>query len=198
MKAVLRPACAEDAAAICRIYAPYVENTPVTFEEVVPAEAEMADRIRKIGSQLPFLVCENEERVVGYTYAADHRSRAAYRWTKEASVYVDPQFRNRRIGQALYTALATLLAAQGVTMLLAGITLPNPESVGFHENFGFLKIAEYHAVGYKLEKWHNVGWWELNLNPGLLPPRNTLVPFGEIESAVLQNAFRVANQMILL
>jgi phosphinothricin acetyltransferase len=152
-----------DAAAIQAIYAPNVESTAISFELEPPSVEEMAARMAKISSQYPWLVCEVDSRVAGYVYACQHRERAAYRWSVDVTVYVDDAFRRRGIGRALYTSLLALVEHQGYAKAFAGITLPNPGSVGVHEAVGFVPVAVYPQVGYKLGQWRDVGWWQLDL-----------------------------------
>ncbi len=185
----IRSANRGDVSAILEIYTPFVLETPVTFEETVPTPEEMEARIATILEKSPFLVCEVNGKIAGYAYASRHRDREAYRWAKESSVYVHPDFYRKKIGLALYTTLIEILVNQGVTLLLAGITLPNHPSVSFHESIGFRKVAHYNAIGYKMGRWQNVGWWELNLNPGNKPPIVQLISFPEIQKS---NIFQVA------
>jgi phosphinothricin acetyltransferase len=112
--------------------------------------------------------------IAGYVYASSHRERAAYQWSVDVSVYVDPKYQRRNIGRGLYTALFELLRAQGYVNAYAGIALPNAGSVGIHEALGFEPIGVYRQVGYKLGSWHDVGWWCLRLSEPTttpLPPR---------------------------
>jgi phosphinothricin acetyltransferase len=90
------------------------------------------------------------------------------------TVYVHEDFRRRRVGYALYTALLGLLPLQGFVMAHAGITLPNAGSVGLHEAVGFRQVALYQNVGYKLGRWHDVGWWQRGLRSPELDPSNPL------------------------
>lgn len=178
--AIIRLAQETDAPSMLSIYGPYVKDTPVSFEEVVPSPHEFADRIRNTAHRCPWLLCQIEETVAGYTYATDHRTRSSYRWTKEISVYVHPEFRRKKIGCGLYTALIGLLRVQGVVNVLAGITLPNTESVGFHESFGFKKVGVYNSVGYKNGTWHDVGWWELRLDDTYQKPPDSILHMPDI------------------
>ena len=174
----IRIAKKADARAILDIYKPFILNTAVTFEEVVPDEDEFKKRMTAILWECPFLVCETNGQVVGYAYASAHRSRAAYRWNREVSVYVHPDFRRKNIANALYHALFPILKIQGYANLLAVITLPNQASIAFHESFGFTKCAEYNNIGFKLGQWQKVGWWELSLieNPDEVPIVPVLFP----------------------
>jgi len=178
-----------DAQEIRAIYAPYVE-TPVTFEESVPPVSEIVSRLKYITTHLPYLVCEIDGHIAGYAYATDFRTRSAYRWIKELSVYVHPEFRRKNIAQALYSCLIGLLKLQGITSALACITVPNPESVGFHEQFGFKKVGVFRANGFKLGQWHDVGWWELDLNPERNTPCDQPCSVHQIPELKKQEIFR--------
>ena len=198
MNPVIRPVRFDDGPAILEIYAPYVLETPVTFEEVVPCVEEIVSRIDQIASNMPYLVCEMDGKVAGYAYASDFRTRAAYRWIKELSVYIHPDFRRRNIAHALYSCIIQLLKYQGVTTTLACITLPNPESVSFHEKFGFRKVGEFQANGFKLGQWHNVGWWEMHLDPGHNIPCDQIIPVNDIPDIIRDKIFSEGSETILL
>ena len=160
-QAKIRVAGIDDASKILEIYKPCILNTSITFEEDLPSVTDFKTRIQNILKDCPFLVCEIGNEIAGYAYAYDHRSRAAYRWNKEVSVYVSPKYQRKNVAKALYTSLFSILLKQGFANLLAGITLPNAPSVALHESFGFKQCAEYNNIGYKNNRWHSVGWWEL-------------------------------------
>jgi phosphinothricin acetyltransferase len=145
------------------IYAPYILNSTVSFETEVPLLEEFRQRVLHYQEKLPWLICDINDELAGYAYATDHRQRKAYEVTKELSVYVQKDYRKLGIGTGLYIALIEILKAQGVSNVLAGITLPNSESVRFHESLGFKPVGVYHKVGYKFGKYHDTGWWELSL-----------------------------------
>ena len=180
MNSIIRLAERPDVAGILEIYAPFIFDTSVTFEETVPDEASFWERIKGIMAELPFLVCEIDGRIAGYAYASDYRSRASYRWTKEVSVYIHPDFYRRRVAQALYTSLNEMVCYQGIADLLAIITMPNESSVGFHEHFGYRKCAEFSKVGYKLGQWQTVGWFELFLQDETMSPKERILTLDEI------------------
>ena len=125
----------------------------------------MHGRIATTLRHLPWLVCERQGEVLGYVYASPHRARPAYQWSVDVSVYIHPGARRIGIAQALYTSLFQLLVLQGFCNCYAGITLPNPASVGLHESLGFQPVGVYQNVGYKLGAWHDVGWWQRGLKP---------------------------------
>jgi len=160
----IRPAdSARDAKAIAAIYAPYVADTVISFEDVAPTAAEMAARIERLARTHAWVVAADGGGILGYAYGCPHRERAAYRWATEVSVYVDPRHQRRGAGRALYEALFGLLADQGYRIALAGIALPNDASVGLHEACGFKPVGIYRAIGFKHETWWDVGWWQRDL-----------------------------------
>jgi phosphinothricin acetyltransferase len=159
----IRMATPADAAQVAEIYRPSVSGAATSFEVEPPSPAEMERRIAAATGYAPWLVCEEGGAVVGYAYASQHRDRAAYRWCVDVSVYVREGMRRGGVGRALYTSLFALLRLQGFCAAHAGITLPNPASVGLHEALGFLPVGVYRKVGYKTGAWHDVGWWQLEL-----------------------------------
>ena len=161
----IRLATAGDAAAIAAIYSPYCEASAVSFETVAPTPDEMAKRINAIGAERPWLVLEDGNVIVAYAYAAPHHERAAYRWAVSTAIYVSSAHRRRGAGRALYTALFELLRHLGYFKATAAITLPNPASVGLHEAFGFTPVGVYRGIGYKLGVWHDVAWYEADVQP---------------------------------
>ncbi|HSF06625.1 MAG TPA: arsinothricin resistance N-acetyltransferase ArsN1 family B [Methylomirabilota bacterium] len=170
MSATIRLATDADAAAVAAIYAPFCVSTAVSFETTAPSAPEMANRIRALVGRLPWLVLDADGLVAGYVYASPHRERAAYGWSVDAAVYVAPSHRRYGVGRALYTTLFQVLRLQGYYKAYAGITLPNPASVGLHEAIGFELVGVYHGVGYKLGAWHDVAWYGLALQPERLDP----------------------------
>ena len=171
---VIRLATEHDAAQIQAIYSPIVRQTATSFEATPPTVDEMRQRLVKTLVDLPWLVCERRGTVLGYVYAAKHRARAAYQWSVEASAYVHVDARRMGVGRALYRSLFEILTLQGFYNVYAGITLPNPASVGLHEAMGFKSIGVYKEVGYKLNAWYDVGWWSLALQPKSVPPQPLL------------------------
>jgi phosphinothricin acetyltransferase len=167
----IRPATRADAAAVAAVYRPYVEETPASFELEAPGADEMARRIEETARDYPWLVAENGGVVVGYAYGSRARSRPAYAWAAEVSVYLTEAARGRGIGAALLDEVLARLRAAGYVTALAGTTLPNDASVRLFESRGFTLVGVFHKTGFKLEKWHDVGWWELILSDDPGPPR---------------------------
>lgn len=165
---MIRLATPADGERIAAIYAPNVTDRATSFELVPPDPAEMNRRVAAVLARTPWLVAEDDEgRVQGYAYASPHRDRHAYQWSVEVSAYVDEKQHRGGQGRALYTALLRILVAQGFVNAYAGITLPNPASVGFHEAMGFARIGVYEGIGYKFGRWHDVVWMHRPLAPRL-------------------------------
>ncbi len=164
---MIRLATPADAAGIAEVYRPAVEDAATTFEEELPDSAEIVRRIEKVLARMPWLVWEEEGTIVGYAYAGPHRERPAYRWTVETSVYVMPGFHRRGVARALYLDLFRRLAEQGFVNALAGILLPNPSSIAFHESLGFTRVGIYPGVGCKRGVWYDTVWYARGL--GRLP-----------------------------
>lgn len=181
----VRLATAEDAAGIAAVYAPYVRETAITFETEPPSAAEMRGRLERLSATHAFLVCADGDAILGYAYSSAHRERAAYRWATDCTVYVARGAHRRGIGRALYTALLPITAARGYVVTYAGITQPNPSSVGLHEALGFRPLCVYRAVGHKLGTWHDVGWWVRALAPrAAQPPEPGPAPADAVAAAL--------------
>lgn len=163
MSPSIRPATAADAASVREIYAPFVRETNVSFEEEPPDAAEIRSRIADTSERFPWLVCVDGRAVLGYAYAHQHRGRGAYRWSVESSVYVREDARRAGVARGLYESLFAVLRRQGFRNVYAGTALPNPASTGFHAAMGFEPVGTYERVGYKHGEWHDVRWWHRSL-----------------------------------
>lgn len=175
----IRIASPEDAPALVEIYAPYVKDTTVSFEYDVPTAEEFADRIRLTLEKYPYLVAEENGRILGYTYASAFKSRAAYNWSVETTIYVRQYEQQHGMGSALYQALEEQLNRQHICNLCACIAYPNPASIEFHKKFGYKLIAHFHRSGYKLGAWQDMVWMEKELCPHTVPPQ-PFVPFPQL------------------
>lgn len=162
---MIRPATERDAARIAEIYAPYVRDTAISFEDDPPSSDEMA---RRIGSSVLWLV---DSDLQGYAYASPHRDRAAYRWCVDVSVYLAPEARGRGLGRALYEQLFASLTELGYAQAFAGVTLPNAASEGIHRALGFTLVGTYRDVGYKHGAWRDVAWYQRGLAGPVAEPR---------------------------
>jgi phosphinothricin acetyltransferase len=161
---MLRQCKPQDASAICGIYNHYVRETVITFEETQVSEADMAQRIVDVSSNLPWYVWAEADRVIGYAYATPWKARAAYKHSVEAGIYLEHHATGRGIGTSLYKALIADLRRDNFHCVIGGAALPNPASVALHERLGFSKVAEFKEVGFKLGRWVDVAYWELVLD----------------------------------
>jgi L-amino acid N-acyltransferase YncA len=160
---IIRDAVPTDASSCAEIYGPYCTSSIITFELVPLTPTEMAGRIAAAQSHA-FLVAELDGIVVGYAYAGAFNPRLAYRWSCTTTVYLSPTARGKGIGKALYQALLDRLRDRGYRQAFAGISQPNAASNGIHEKMGFERVARYRRVGWKLGKWHDVVWYQLDLS----------------------------------
>ncbi len=128
-----------------------------------PRPTSSAQRIEHYTATHPWLVYELDGHVVGYAYATRHHERAAYDWSCEVSVYVDRTLHRRGIGRALYAVLLRALQRLGYYNALAGVTEPNPASIGLHEAMGFRRCGVNRNVGYKDGRWWDVAYLETPL-----------------------------------
>ena len=170
----IRKASVIDAAAILAIYAPYVEETAITFEYTVPSLSEFKDRIRKVLKKYPYIVAEKDGTIAGYAYVSPFHERAAYSWAVETSIYIDKNLRKTGLGKRLYKALEDILKKQGILNLNACIAYPEKEdryltknSVEFHEHLGYSMVGEFHKCGYKFNRWYNMVWMEKTIGDHL-------------------------------
>ncbi len=168
----IRDASGCDAPACAAIYARYVTDTAITFEADPPTPTEMAGRIAAATGTHVWLVMEDQDegRVVGYAYGGPFKSRPAYRWSCEVSIYLEVGRRRSGAGRALYEALFARLAERGFCIAVAGMTLPNESSVGLHRALGFEPVGTYRRIGWKHGAWHDVAFMQRALVAGTTPP----------------------------
>lgn len=168
MSGIIRDARPEDAERIAEIYDYYVRNTAITFEYESPSPAEIQRRMARTVRKYPYLVIERDRAVQGYAYGGPFVGRAAYRWSCELSVYVDPAARKGGLGGRLYAALEERLRDMGILNLYACVACPAAEedeyldwnSAEFHRHMGFEKAGEFRLCGYKFGRWYNMIWME--------------------------------------
>ena len=159
----IRDAKRSDVPAMLAIYAPFVEHTAVSFEYDVPTEAEFARRLEEHQAAFPWLVCEEDGKVMGYAYAGRAFERAAYGWNAEISCYLAPEIRGKGVGRRLYARIEEILTRLGYYKLFAVVTSANAPSVAFHRALGFRDAACFRNVGYKQGHWYDVLWLEKTL-----------------------------------
>lgn len=167
----VRQAKLQDVPRILEIYAPYVENTAISFEYTVPSLEVFTQRFLGITAQFPWLVWEEEGRVLGYAYGSRAFERAAYQWSAAASIYLCPEAQRKGIGKKLYAALEEILQRQGYRKVYAVITTANEASVAFHRAVGYRHTATMADCGYKFGQWYGTIWMEKDLNTWETPPR---------------------------
>ena len=166
----IRVANLEDAAALLSIYAPYVEETAITFDYDVPSIAEFAEKIERILKKYPVLIAETAEGIVGYAYADTFKNKQAYDWAVETTIYVEKHCKKMGIGRLLYGELERILKCQNIVNLNACIAYPVEEdehltkdSVHFHEKLGYRMVGEFRQCGYKFHRWYNMVWMEKHI-----------------------------------
>ena len=185
---MIRPATEQDVPEILSIYAPYVENTTVSFEYDVPCQRSFLQRFRDITAQFPWLVWEEDGKILGYAYGSPPYSRAAYSWCAEPSIYLVKEAQGEGIGRKLYTALEAILEEQGYQVLYALITAENTASIAFHEKMGYETKVEFSNCGYKFNRWLGLIWMEKRIKSPQSPET-----FPTPWKAIVQDVKRISN-----
>ena len=168
---LIRLANEEDAAGIAEVYRPYVEGSRISFEERAPDAADMARRI--VGERpgyYPWLVADEDGRILGFASSSPFRTRPAYRWSVETGIYLAPDACGRGLGKSLLAELTGLLQRQGYVAAIGAIALPNDPSVRLHEALGFKAAGTYRGTGFKMGTWIDVGLWQKDLAPRTASP----------------------------
>ena len=183
---LIRQATAEDAAALLKIYAYYVENTSATFEYQPPSLEDFTGRIIRAGARYPYLVIESELEILGFAFAHAFRERPAYDYAAEVTIYLRHDMRHRGLGRAIYTALEAELGRMGVRSLYACVAIPSGEddrlsmdSPRFHEALGYRRCAEFRNVGWKFDTWYAMVWMEKVIGDFPADPE-PLTPYPEL------------------
>lgn len=179
----LRLATLADAEEILGIYAPYILNTPITFEDKVPDLAEFTQRMKSVLSVYPYIVAESPQGIVGYAYVSPHRSRSAYRWNVETSIYIAQGYQGQGLGTQMYKTLFRILSLAQIENAYACITYPNPQSIAFHKAMGFEEVGHFPKTGFKAGAWHDVVWLELKIGEGSAP-KGEIVPVTDLAESI--------------
>lgn len=163
----IRLAKLADSSAIARIYNNYILKTTITFEEAPIARQVFEERLAALLSAgFPWLIVESGGKVAGFAYASPWKDRQGYRFSVETSIYLEPSYLGGGLGTLLYRTLMDELRQRGmVHSVIGGIALPNEASVRLHEKLGFRKVAHFSEVGFKFDRWIDVGYWQLALSP---------------------------------
>ncbi len=159
---MIREATENDFVAIANIYNHYIRNTTISFEETVLDHKEICKRVKDVVSAgFPWIVAEKDSKVIGYAYASRWNELCSYKNTVEVSVYLDHKVIGHGYGSELYHELFRRLRHNKIHAIVAGIALPNKESIKLHEKFGMKKVAHFQEIGYKLGQWVDVGYWQV-------------------------------------
>jgi L-amino acid N-acyltransferase YncA len=186
-----------DAAGTLEVYRPYVEDTAISFEYETPSLEEWKNRISHITAEYPWLVCEHNGQVIGYAYASKHRTRTAYSWAVESTVYLSDKFHRLGIARILYEALFEVLRLQGYVNVYAGITMPNIKSEEFHKALGFYELGLFKKIGYKFGAWHDTKWLQLHLVDHPVKPSALKLPAEIKDTPAFQEIMRSANAKLV-
>ena len=194
-KGPIRLARVEDAPAILDIYAPYVQETTISFEYQVPSLEEFTQRVRDISATHPYLVWEEEGKLLGYAYAHPYAVRPAYQWGAELTIYLRQEATHRGMGKLLYGVLFDLLRLQGVRTVYGCITGENQASVAMHRAMGFGEGGIFHKAGYKFGRWLDVFWLEKSITDYDEP--QPLVAFPQVDPQAVEAVLEKWNQEAL-
>lgn len=169
---IVRDARPDDAEALAAIYGHHVLHGFGTFEEVPPDAAEIEQRRLNIaGRGLPYLVAEEDGKVLGFAYAAPFRLRAAYRYTVEDSVYIAPDAIGKGVGRTVLSAVLKACEDMGLRQVIAVIgDSGNAASIGLHTALGFAHMGEGHGFGFKKGRWVDLVLMQKPLNGGTERP----------------------------
>lgn len=178
---IVRPVIATDFDAIAALTNTYITTTAIHFSYDPVTADELRTSWLRHAATYPFLVAERDGRFAGYAKAGPWRERAAYQWTPESGIYVEHSAQGQGVGTALYSCLADALRAKGFHSVIASVTLPNDASVRLHQRLGFVKVSHVKDAGWKFNRWHDVGFWQLMLNAG--PPVSPLTPTDPLSPA---------------
>ena len=175
----IRIATSDDAKELLNIYKYYVENTAITFEYDVLSIEEFSGRIKNTLKKYPYLIAENEDGIYGYAYAGEFKSRQAYNWAVETSIYVKNGGSRHGVGTLLYKELEKYLKLQNIINVNACIAYPNEKSEDFHKKFGYKTVAHFTKCGYKFGQWHDMIWMEKFIGDHTNNPKD-IIPFSEL------------------
>lgn len=165
----------DDAKELLEIYAPYVKDTAISFEYDIPSLEEFSQRIKSISTRYPYIkALDDKNKILAYAYAGPFKSRAAYDWAVETTIYVKQGMQKQGIGRKLYEELERLLKEMGILNMNACIAMPKENdchlttgSFNFHKKMGFEIAGTFHNCGYKFNTWYDMIWMEKMIGPHL-------------------------------
>lgn len=162
---MIRKIEAQDIASVAEIYNYYIANTVISFEEEQVSVCDMSDRVEKVAmTSFPWLVAEDNGKMVGYAYANQWKDRSAYKHSAEVTVYLSHLSCSQGWGARLYGALFSELKEMSIHTVIAGIALPNAASIALHEKFSMEKVAHFANIGFKFNEWVDTGYWQVKLS----------------------------------
>ncbi len=185
-----------DAEAILKVYAPFITDTCISFEYVVPSLEEFSQRIAGISEEYPYIVLEEDGEIVGYAYAHRYLERVAYSWDVEVTIYLAPKAQGKGLGVILYGALEKLLALQNIKNLYSCITGDNVHSIEMHRSMGYELIGTFPKAGFKHDRWLDVVWMAKAIGDKENAPQS-LVPFSNVESNLVNDVLNAVNKMVI-
>ena len=181
-----------DAEAILKVYAPFITDTCISFEYVVPSEEEFAQRIASISAEYPYIVLEEDGEIVGYAYSHRYLERVAYSWDVEVTIYLAPKVQGKGLGVILYDALEKLMALQNIKNLYSCITGDNVHSIEMHRSMGYELIGTFPKAGFKHDRWLDVVWMAKAIGEKENAPLS-LVSFAEVAENAVQEVLNEVN-----
>jgi phosphinothricin acetyltransferase len=179
MSNLIRLVTPKDCEEILSIYAPYIEKTTISFEQVVPSIDDFRKRVETISKQYPYLVYESNGHIVGYAYATQHGSRYAFRFSVDLSVYIRDTYQGMGIAKKLYDCLFEILKQCNYVNAYVAYTETNEKSRIFHEKYGFTSVTTFRKVGYKFGQWQDLTWAEKAIRPHTDHP-GEIIPIGDL------------------
>ena len=181
-----------DAEAILQVYAPFITDTCISFEYVVPSVEEFAQRIASISAEYPYIVLEEDGEIVGYAYSHRYLERVAYSWDVEVTIYLAPKVQGKGLGVILYDALEKLMALQNIKNLYSCITGDNVHSIEMHRSMGYELIGTFPKAGFKHDRWLDVVWMAKAIGEKENAPL-PFVPFAEVEESKIEEVLGKVN-----
>ena len=182
-----------DAEQILKVYAPFITDTCISFEYVVPSVEEFAQRIAGISAEYPYIVLEADGEIVGYAYAHRYLERVAYSWDVEVTIYLAPKVQGKGLGVILYDALEKLLALQNIKNLYSCITGDNTHSIEMHRSMGYELIGTFPKAGFKHDRWLDVVWMAKTIGEKESAPL-AVVPFAKVEASAVEKVLEEVNK----
>ena len=184
-----------DAEAILQVYAPFITDTCISFEYVVPSVEEFAQRIASISAEYPYIVLEEDGEIVGYAYSHRYLERVAYSWDVEVTIYLAAKVQGKGLGVILYDALEKLMALQNIKNLYSCITGDNVHSIEMHRSMGYELIGTFPKAGFKHDRWLDVVWMAKTIGEKENAPL-PFVPFAEVEANSVQEVLNEINNVL--